>query len=660
MKRVRIGWGTFATGLALVATLALAGPALAHALPQSSDPGAGATLATPPTQVTITFGERPDPKLSTIKVLDTSGKLVTSGPTALALDNALTLTVPLGPLPTGVYTVAWRTVSAVDGHEAAGSFSFGVGVAPTTSTAGAGAAEVESSSGSAAGALSRFLLYVGLIGLFGAGFVGAAVHPRPPRSIVRLAAGSWLLSAIGAVGVIAVQLGDSGADIGTFMSSALGGLVISRLGVVAGSGMVVAVLIAWRWAWERSLFVLAAVSAAGGMFVDVVAGHAAAGDLAGLQVIAQWAHILAVGSWVGGLAALLLSVRGSVADEKTIAIRRFSRWAGFALAAIAATGLLRAIQEVGTLDALVTSDFGRLVIAKSALLGVLALLGATNHFVSVPAAARSLGLLRRIGRVELGVGIVVLLLTGLLVNLAPPSSKAAASAPRPAPAVIVEGHDFGTSVKVRLEASPGTAGFNTFRATVTDYDTGAPVAADLVTLRFSIPALSDVGGSRLDLDPSGVGTFAGNGANLSLEGAWEIAALVAHGTSSVEVPLQLITDVAPAHVEVNSVAGLPTISTVHLSAGRTVQVYLDPGRAGANEVHVTFFDAAGTELPVQTVALSLGPSGGALAALTPRLLERGHFAAETTLPAGTYTLSLSGSAPNGDALTTQLDLTVTN
>ena len=297
----------------------------------------------------------------------------------------------------------------------------------------------------------------------------------------------------------------------------------------------------------RLAFALAALAAAGGMLADVVAGHAAAGDLAGLQVVAQWLHILAVGSWVGGLAALLLSVRGSVADEKSIAVRRFSRWAGFALAAIAATGLLRAIQEVGTLDALVSSDFGRLVIAKTALFGALALLGAANHFVSVPAAARNLGLLRRIGRVELAVGAVVLLLTGLLVTSPRHRRRRLRRRlPHPAPAVIVDGHDFGTSVKVRLEASPGAAGFNTFRATVTDYDTGAPVTADHVTLRFSIPARSDVGGSRLDLAPSGPGIFTATGGNLSLEGAWQIAALVARGTSSVEVPLQLITNVAPA------------------------------------------------------------------------------------------------------------------
>ena len=109
----------------------------------------------------------------------------------------------------------------------------------------------------------------------------------------------------------------------------------------------------------------------------------------------------------------------------------------------------------------------------------------------------------------------------------------------------------------------------------------------------------------------------------------------------------------------NAVAGLPTIYTVNLSANRTVQVYLDPGKAGANEVHATFFDAAGTELPVASVAMVLGPSGGAGAILKPRELEPGHFVADSTLVAGTYTLAVAGPASNGDQLTTQLDISVT-
>ena len=132
-----------------------------------------------------------------------------------------------------------------------------------------------------------------------------------------------------------------------------------------------------------------------------------------------------------------------------------------------------------------------------------------------------------------------------------------------------------------------------------------------------------------------------------------------NGTASVEVPLELITRTAKATIDVNAVAGLPTIYTVHLSANRTVQVYLDPGKAGANEVHATFFDGAGTELPVASVAMVLGPSGGAGAILKPRELEPGHFVADSTLAAGTYTLAVAGPAPNGDQLTTQLDVTVT-
>ena len=127
--------------LGIALTLVLSGVASAHSLPQSSNPSAGAQLTTSPSQVSIIFGERPDPKLSTIKVLDTSGALVTSGPTSALPANPAELVVPLkADLPDGVYTVAWRTVSAVDGHLATGSFAFGIGVAPPASGSGSGSA----------------------------------------------------------------------------------------------------------------------------------------------------------------------------------------------------------------------------------------------------------------------------------------------------------------------------------------------------------------------------------------------------------------------------------------------------------------------------------------------------------------------------------------
>ncbi|HTC86015.1 MAG TPA: CopD family protein, partial [Candidatus Acidoferrum sp.] len=310
---------------------------------------------------------------------------------------------------------------------------------------------------------------------------------------------------------------------------------------------------------------------------------------------------------------------------------------------------------------------------KSALLAVLAGLGALNHFRNVPAASLSLRGLRRTGSVELIVAATVVLLSATLVNLAPPSEVAASNTrPSPTPTttaapIVVTGNDFGTSVRVRLQVTQATNGFDDFRAIVTDYDTGAVVNATGLTLRFSLPARTDIGTSRLDLTAAGPGTFTGSGGNLSIAGRWDVTAVVVNGVSSVEVPLVVTTPstqpgATPTPgptIDVNAVEGLPTIYTVHLSAGRTVQVYADPGTAGPNELHATFFDAAGTELPIQTVTFGLTDATGRVITVTPRMLEPGHFVTDTTLVTGAYTFSISAPAPGGDQLTTALDLPIT-
>ena len=654
----RIGRRAVILSMAFGGALALPQGVAAHALLQSSDPAAGSTVASAPSVVTLTFGEAPDPTLSSVKVLDASGKSVASGPAVAVPGQSGKLKVPLGLLRDGVYTVAWRTVSVVDGHTAAGSFGFGVGVAPSATGPGE-AGGMTSPSGSPAGSLGRFVLYLGLIGLFGAGFIGAAVHPRPPRSIIALAAVAWLLSAVGTLAVVATQVTDAGADLGTFMNSALGAGVASRLLVVAGSGIVVGIAVTRRRPIRRWLYALTAAAGAGGMLVDVLNGHAAAGGLTTLQIAAQWVHIVAAGAWMGGLAALLLSLRGLPSDQKAGAVLRFSRWAGVALAAVAATGLLRALQEVRTIDALVGTDFGRLVIAKSGLLGILALLGAINHFISVPAAVRTLGPLRRVGRVEVSIGVLVLLASGVLVNLAPPSSVAANPTQPPERPVVTVGNDFGTTVRVRLVVTPGSAGLNEFALGVTDYDTGTPISADDVTLRFSTASTSGVGGSSLALTPTGPGSFAASGGNLSLDGIWKLTAVVAAPSGSVEVPLAVATRIPSLHVEANPVAGAPTIFTAHLPAGNSLQVYLDPGRPGPNELHATFFDASGHELPVPSATVLLEPAGGPNAVVAARQLEPGHFVADLDdTTAGSLGVDVIGAAPGGATLHAHFDIPV--
>ena len=451
-------------------------PAFAHALLQSSDPAANATLAAAPGTVTIRFGERPDPQLSSIKVLDTSGKSVTAGSAAAVAGDPLKLSVSLQPLGPGVYTVAWRTVSAVDGHLAAGSFAFGVGVSPGSQPPSGGAAGGAAASGSnapsALSILGRWLLYVGLIVLLGASAATATIlRATAPRSTLWLIAAALALAVSGAVIVFAGQLADAGVDAGTGLASSLGTASLGRLIplVVAAVGLT----IAWRGSGTPRAAGLVVVAAGAGasMLADVASSHAAAGALPLVNSGIQALHIVAAGLWIGGLAALVLTLRAEPSDDRARAVRRFSLLATAGIATVTATGLLRAAAELRTLDDLLATDFGRLLLIKSALVLGLAALGAVNHFRDVPRALGGLSGVRRVGSLELSIAAMVLLATAGLVNLAPPVQAAAAGTPPSEAPLVVDAVDFATTLRLHLEVSPGTAGFDTFTATVKDYDT---------------------------------------------------------------------------------------------------------------------------------------------------------------------------------------------
>ncbi len=115
----------------------------AHALLSSSSPAAGASLAHSPRQLELAFTETPDPALSSIELLSAAERPVAGlSPARPVPGRPTTLVVVLArPLAAGVYTVRWRSVSAIDGHVAGSSYAFGVGTAapagaavPTPST----------------------------------------------------------------------------------------------------------------------------------------------------------------------------------------------------------------------------------------------------------------------------------------------------------------------------------------------------------------------------------------------------------------------------------------------------------------------------------------------------------------------------------------------
>lgn len=112
--------------LGVMVALALAVPALpaaAHARLLGSEPAAGATLPTAPSELRLTFSEAIEPDFAQVQVTSPSAARLDAG--AAAVDG-VTVTVALQPsTETGDHAVAFRVISS-DGHPIDASFTYRV------------------------------------------------------------------------------------------------------------------------------------------------------------------------------------------------------------------------------------------------------------------------------------------------------------------------------------------------------------------------------------------------------------------------------------------------------------------------------------------------------------------------------------------------------
>jgi methionine-rich copper-binding protein CopC len=110
----------------VIAATAGASAAYAHAHLDRASPAAGATLTAAPTEVTLHFTQKLEPKFSTVVVRDAAGKQVDKGDSRVTEGDLAVLKVSLQPLGPGRYKVEWR-VTSVDTHASKGDYTFRVG-----------------------------------------------------------------------------------------------------------------------------------------------------------------------------------------------------------------------------------------------------------------------------------------------------------------------------------------------------------------------------------------------------------------------------------------------------------------------------------------------------------------------------------------------------
>jgi copper transport protein len=658
-ERIGILRATLAASVVGVVLL-LASPAFAHAGLESSDPADGELLQSPPATIEMVFTEPPDADLSDVEVFATSGQQVQTTP-AEAGDAARSLVVGLpGDLADGVYTVSWRVVSSADGHPTAGVFAFGVGVQP--GTAATPGVTVEAAPGPSPYAVAgKIALYVGIVLGVGLAVAGSWVMPGelPRRRACSLVVGCSAVA--GATVMLLAEADTLGATVVSVLTSSTGHAYI----VLLAAASVLLVCSVWSAVSTGRAGLIAMGLAAGGVAVArATGGHAAAADPAWPQEAAQSIHMIAVGVWIGGFVPVLMLLRErrrAAAPGPIDEVKRFSRAAGWAVLIVVMTGIVREIGEAGGIGGLRTllldTSYGTALIVKVAIVIVLIGLGAFNRIRSIPRFATQEGLLTRVLSAEAVGAVAILAVTALLTSLNPQPPPAPVPA---APARIsATGSDFATTMTVTLTATPGTPGPNGFRVEVDDFDTGAPLVADAVTLRLEPVGRPQVTASALDLTEAEPGTWTGRGTQLSLAGVWDADVRVQAGATGTDIPLTLVTAVPGGQrISVSKGEGLPDIVTMTLAGGVQLQSYIDPGTAGSNDVHVTAFDAQGDELPLRDLLVVVAPEGGSPRALEAERLTPGHFSSPAELSQGAWRVDIVATGKDGTVLQSSFDQTI--
>jgi copper transport protein len=534
--------------------------ASAHANLDRAEPAAGSALDQPPAQLKLFFSEAVDSSFSRVQLLDEKREPVDRGDSRVAPDDPRSMIVSLpSSLPNGVYTVSWRTLSAVDGHTVNGAFPLIIGPMPAEGVPAATAAASSEATFAPETAVGRWWFTLAASVLFGTlltwrvvfrplfGRANPAALPLASARSRRLAllAGVFLL--VGTLyGAVAQASTAAGGPLWTAFGSPLVELLTRgrfaalwwpRLGLV----VLALVVIWWRGVRGRPGEIALAATAAALLTSSLNSHGAALLSGAYLGVGADWLHFLGVAAWLGGLASLLYAlptiVQASAGTGERVlaqAVHRFSNMALAAVGVIVVTGIFQAWLQVGSWDGLVQTTYGLSITVKIALLVIMLLLGAFNLLIVRPKLAAVAGkgssavaaLTRhftRAVRAEMVLGVLVLVVTAVLTGVTPAREDLARRADTDLQAGPVDRQVTAQGLNMTVQITPNALGVNRFSVAIPGAD---PNQVERVQLTLTYLD-AELGSQPLVLPAgSSPGTWEVTSPLLSQAGTWQADLLV--------------------------------------------------------------------------------------------------------------------------------------
>lgn len=327
-------------------------------------------------------------------------------------------------------------------------------------------------------------------------------------------------------------------------------------------------------------------------------------------------HLMAVATWLGGLAALLVALHKVPGIERA-AVRSFSKVAFVSVLVLAVTGVYQAWRQLGSWSALTGTDYGQLLLLKVGLVAVL-----------------------------LGIAYVSRRWTARLADT--PADSTGVS--------VAAGH---TSDDVSRETGPGTVSEGSGVSRETE---PAPVPADperAAQLARQRAARESAREKRVrDADPDRTGLrrsvlaeaaiavilLAVTTVLTSTEPGRTVEKETGRGSTSTAVPDRAVKITLP-------------FDTGGPNGKGSVRLELDPGRVGANTLHLWSESVDGTpfDLPEIKVAFTLPAKDIGPLPLVPEQAAPGHWTASgVQLPlAGEWRIDVTVRTSDIDQTTVQ-------
>src|SRR5919108_2168713 len=442
----------------------------AHPVYVKSTPQAFQTVSSSPPEVNVFFTEPIELKYSKISVIGPDGNRVDKDDPHNVGGDTASLGVSLQPgSPDGTYTVSTKVLSAVDGHTVDNAFTFGVGAG--TILSGQPAEQQTQNLLSLPEVASRYPGMIGVVMIVGGAFATLWLWKpidRVPwlydavaqkkieidKAMVKFVIIGVILVLASGVAIIFVQANSAGSSIQDAIATKFGNVWLSRM---LQSAILAAIAFSvYRKVVRKNLspgrsetLAILILGLAIPVTSSLIAHAAATSQTSAIAL--DFFHNAAAAIWIGGLIFLGFIAAPrilEIADEKikataiSLLIPRFSIIVVVILGVIAITGPLLLYSIESDLSLVVASWYGKFLITKLSLAGVMLGMGAYSQFaiqkkaVSVVNSGPGRGgtsmiqtktpNLKHFGKflkVEAAVGIGLLLMVTFMANSSVPSGQ---------------------------------------------------------------------------------------------------------------------------------------------------------------------------------------------------------------------------------------------